>query len=384
MKTKSLKNRLKAVLVAFVSVLLCMGTLAMPAFAQEVVVGTGDNTLGPDAKITKTYEWAEGTQAPAFTFTYNYESIDGAPTIAAQTIAYTDADVSNSSLTATNGKYSVTKDLNIIKDASVFTHAGVYQYKVTESSTGLAAAGITSSNETYTVSVNVINGTNGLEIYQIVITKPVLSPTTQKTEDQKQESAAYTNTYRELAGASLKVSKVVTGQSADKTLDFNYTVTFTQSATTVTDTPITWTKGNETGTFNYSNGTATYSFTLKNDENIVFSGLDAGAKYTVTEGLTSGSQATGQTYNAEYQYYKPTASVVANGGTAQALIGTKGANLSTSQTIGSQTNSADFSNAREDITITGIFTDNLPYILLVVGIIGAGAVYYTMRRRHAA
>ncbi len=53
MKTKSLKNRLKAVLVAFVSVLLCMGTLAMPAFAQEVVVGTGDNTLGPDAKITK-------------------------------------------------------------------------------------------------------------------------------------------------------------------------------------------------------------------------------------------------------------------------------------------------------------------------------------------
>ena len=364
MKTKSLKNRLKAVLVAFVSVLLCMGTLAMPAFAETIPTAGTDTepVLTAAAKITKTYQWASGAAAPDETFTFNYSKVTtDAPAIAQQQIALTAA---NATKDATTGMMTVTGETLVIPTDTVFPHAGVYQYTVTETNKG--TTGITYDPSEYTINVNVKNTeTDGLAVDQITIVK----------DNVKYESAAFTNTYKENAG-NLTISKVVTGDSGNKSdLAFSYTVTFTKASTAAgAAQTITCTKSDgttSTVTIDADATTTTYDFTLTHGQSIVFSGMPSGTKYSVVETGTP--------------YYTPSVTIKTNGADVPAPTATVNNSLTVpNQEIGAGVNSAAFSNAREDITITGIFTDNLPYILLVVGIIGAGAVYYTMRRRHAA
>ena len=386
MKTKSLKNRLKAVFVAFVSVLLCMGTLAMPAFAEEVSTGNvpqggtpSDYVLSQtDAKIFKTYDWAKGAAAPAQTFSFKVtattNSPTGTPAIADRTIALSSTNV----IEGTDGMVTATGATQIIPDGTSFPHAGLYYYKVTEIPGTTTGVQYNTDNSTYTVTVNVINGTNGTEVSEITIVK----------NGVKYQSAAFMNRYTELAG-DLAISKTVTGESGDLTLAFPYTITFTASPAETAPYTVNYTNTDGTyGSFvldatkttsaTVAGKTYTMTFNLTNGQNIVFTGAKAGTTYKVTELLSN---------NATFEEYTPSVLVkdnIASTATGTTTSKTKGADLDASGTLGSQINSADYTNNRTPITITGIFTDNLPYILLVVGIIGAGAVYYTMRRRQAA
>lgn len=381
MKTKSLKNRLKAVLVAFVSVLLCMGTLAMPAFAEEVSTGivpeggtATDYVLAQaDAKISKTYDWAPGAAAQDQTFTFSVTKAANtdAPEIANQTIVLKAADAQN-----VNGLMTVTGSTQLIPSDTDFPHAGLYYYTVTEVAGSASGVSYNTGAASYTVTVNVINaGTTedptATSVKEITIVK----------DGVKYDSAAFLNRFTENA-ADLVISKTVPDDSGDKTLDFNYTITFTASPAETTAYTIIWTNSNgtTTGSFELDPTSTTYNtytmtFALKDAKNITFTGAKAGTTYTVTELLANG---------AAFSEYTPKVTVVDNGATAVTSQGPKATNLNASGTLGAQTNTAAYTNNRENITITGIFTDNLPYILLVVGIIGAGAVYYTMRRRHAA
>ena len=79
--------------------------------------------------------------------------------------------------------------------------------------------------------------------------------------------AAFTNTFN---GGDLKVSKTVTGNSGDRTKNFNFTVT-------LDDATVNGTYGDMT----FTNGVAT--FTLKHNESKTATGLKEGIGYTVTE-----------------------------------------------------------------------------------------------------
>ena len=177
--------------------------------------------------------------------------------------------------------------------------------------------------------------------------------------DSSTKTDTFTNTY---SAGKLSVSKTVTGNMGDKSLYFDFEVTFTAPTTgtaqDVVGAPVTITGAtgpsdteNPTtiATTEWSSGSVTKTFKLKDGDTLTFENLPAGVEYTVTETAVTG--------------YTTTKS---------GDSGTIAANA---------TSTAAFTNDKTADIDTGISLDSLPYILIVAVVLGAAVVMFVNKRR---
>lgn len=337
--------------------MLMAGMLTMSLCAGTAVMAADVPTVGGAADITKNLHIAEGITVPDITFTFNITQTAGdTTTVAKTTTAAFNADTVSNDLVS---KTAATE----LKDASKYPHAGVYTFNVSETKGNVA--GMTYDTKTYTVNVYVVNDGNGLKVDSI----------TADDGETKATDMSFDNTY--VKDSSLTIEKEVTGTQADKTKHFNFTINMTKASTdTRTSYTGTITKGadcTETHqdvvlTFD-GNGKATANVELCDGDKITFDNIAAGTRYTVTEaGAADG--------------YTPSVTVVENGGTAQqATASTEAEGISAdNKLIGENANSVVFTNAYEDIPVTGVIMNNLPYVVLIAAAVCALAALVLINR----
>jgi len=150
----------------------------------------------------------------------------------------------------------------------------------------------------------------------------------------------------------LTVTKEIKGNMADLNKQFNFNVTVTFDGETYTDYKITTANG---ANLNLDNE---YEFALSNNQSVTIEKLPIGAKVTVTEDEEG--------YTAHYQV-----------GSADKQEGN-----SATEVAVKVDNSDDilFTNEKNAIPDTGITMDTLPYILILLAVIG-GIVFTVIRKR---
>lgn len=340
--------------------------------ATTMMLGMGTNVSAIDTvptvdnngsvSITKNFEMADGIQTPNVTFKFTATSTTpDAPTATIKDIVYANADQG----TPVNGKVTVSKKSNMT--FGDFKHAGEYVYTVTETKEN--TEGVTYSTETYILRVYVINSDSGLKIKNMTAEKG----TSNGTQGNKVSEISFTNTYQK--DASLTIEKQTTGDLADKTKKFGFTLTIYPSATE-TNQNVTYTGkiGNSNVQFNANTAT---DFELANGESLVFEKLPAGTTYEVVEkGVEDG--------------YTPTISVIENGTkTVAEKQGTDADALSSKQNakdnlVGENENKVTFVNRYQDVPMTGVIMTNLPWIMVMgVAIVTLGALVFLKNRKNS-
>lgn len=307
--------------------------LGMTAFADGSVVL--ENHV-----VTKHFVMAEGLKVPNVTFSFTATAdTEGAPVATIGEVSYQNDDVYGS---LSNEKiYTIDKNADITFGS--FPHAGVYEYTVKENDGN--ADGISYDSTTYKMRVYVKNDENGdLSIRDI----------TAESDGSKENSLSFTNTYRQ--NGSLMITKNTVGDLADKTKDFEFTITFVKSGTEDDDVKsYTGKIGNED--IECVIGYAT-KFYLHDGETLEFTDLPVGTQYIVTEtGKADG--------------YRPSVNVVENGVETISKSAEDESSLSTAEDgsknlVGENENSVTFTNTYNDVPVTGILMKKLPFLLLIV------------------
>ena len=324
-------------------------------------------------KVVKYFEMAEGLETPTETFTFTIESNSKnpkkTPLPTVDNAAYTKNDTAN----IVNGKRTIQKEANItLPNTSAFPHAGEYLYRLTEvTPTENKNTNITYSNESYTLRVRVKNVAtgSGLEIASVTANK---NPDGDTTNNQnKVGEISFTNTYAKNAG--LIIEKKTTGDYADRTKKFKFTITFTKKSDNDTmkytgkigETSVTCTAG-EPATFDLGNG-----------DKLIFKDVPVGTRYVVEEKAEPGDGYTpvSVTVTENGQQQTPITNMEEKAG-----ISSKPQN-GTDSLVGENENKVVFENHYDDIPITGIVMNNLPFILLIgVAVLAFGALVFLKKR----
>lgn len=406
MKKTFLKKLVTASIAAVTALSVFRG---VPTFADDNDVATAKATGETSAKVSinKVLNIAEGITTPEATFTFTFTpktgtSSNGAPyetisdsngKIAAKNVVYSKIDLLQPNQT------SIKKDTGNIFESVTYTHAGEYVYTVAETQNvgwaqilknSVPIDSMTYDNRSYEMHVIVKNKqSSGVYISSVYFKLVSTSSTAKVKPSEKGELYKYdlfVNTYRKNAGKitnpneptpnkpkpenfnpgakSLVIKKLVEGDSADKTKDFTFKLTFTKAST------------DDQGTFVGQVGSTSYTFengkektiTLHHDQSLVFDNLPAGTRYKLVE---SGSQG-----------YKATASYNENG-VIRNQTGTASADFTqTSILVGEKPNDNTITNSLPDVTPTGLLIDNLPFILMI-GLGLAGFVVLSKKRRQA-
>ncbi len=422
MKTKTTKF-LRTFLTLALAVVLCLGT-ALPALAAPTPVGGG--TEGNHAKITlkKTLKLASNLTVPNATFQYTLApvDIDGdttqttvMPAISIPNILFGTGDTAASTA---NGVASYSKEsAQFPANSVIFPRAGVYTYTLAETNgTYSVAAGETMTYDTviYAIKLYVKNGTSAcyVDTVEAWITSggvPVtkIDPTPGSSEMEFVNNYSKTTTGNNPTASDilnkLFLSKGVTGEYADQSKYFTFTVKVTapSSAPTVADGYRAYVINTEdltvvTSSANYSGTIKTdltygdyIEFTsgnsktinLKHNQKLVFIDLPIGTSYEMVENAASdfkGSVLLYQGSSSASGYMAPSSNTA---------VSTNSANGGNEARVAEDpSNGASFTNAYTAIvpTPTGIIIDNLPFILLLAVTVGAlvlGMVVKTRRRR---
>lgn len=404
------KTFLKKLVTASIAAVTVLSVFrGVPTFADDNDVATAKANGETSAKvaINKVLNIAEGITTPEATFTFTFTpktgtSSNGAPyetisdsngKIAAKNVVYSKSDLLQPNQT------SIKKDTGNIFESVTYTHAGEYVYTVAETQNvgwaqilknSVPIDSMTYDNRSYEMHVIVKNKqSSGVYISSVYFKLVSTSSTAKVKPSEKGELYKYdlfVNTYRKNAGKitnpneptpnkpkpenfnpgakSLVIKKLVEGDSADKTKDFTFKLTFTKAST------------DDQGTFVGQVGSTSYTFengkektiTLHHDQSLVFDNLPAGTRYKLVE---SGSQG-----------YKATASYNENG-VIRNQTGTASADFTqTSILVGEKTNDNTITNSLPNVTPTGLLIDNLPFILMI-GLGLAGFVVLSKKRRQA-
>lgn len=356
--------------------------MVMPVFAEDI------NTKQTEAWISKTYNTEV---AKAETFKFNVvQNTEGTGLITAT------ANVTIPEISFTGDETETTT-----KRAEVgfptYTEAGKYEYTVTENETAQPAIPTDSVHEKmimseaeYKMDVYVENtSTGGCQIANIIVNKAKddKGETTSATgkvdiSNTDKNGFKFTNTYVQEAGTgdkpsnpgedyntygSLNVSKTINkngANSASTTDEFSFQATFKFPTGTDANT-LGGVKANGTAII-LTDGAC--DFKLKNGEKEKFTGLPVGTTMTVTESATPN--------------YKGSAKVTINGAPGKTIEATKYDEAITvsNQKLGQKKNTVDVTNTYNNVPVTGIIMNNLPYIAMIV--IGAAAlVVYVQNKR---
>lgn len=328
---------------ALILALAMVFAMSTTAFAAEVpTIGNGTEAQEATVSITKDFVMAEGIAIPSATFSFEITpKTDGAPAATIAPITYP-AEGTQSVHTTENGLLTATQTVAI--QFGTFPHAGVYEYTLKETPDTYHGTGtVAYSADEYLLRVYVANKADGSVYIQTI---------TAEKNGAKQAEVLFTNTYTK--DASLTITKNTVGTLANKEQDFEFTIKFTNAATSTVTGILGQIDGNE---YRFPVGQE-IKFTLHDGQSLVFDSLPAGTRYVVTEiGAEDG--------------YTPSVKVIENGQATQDTTAVKdGDSISVSALVGEQENKVTFVNTYQEIAITGIVMNNLPFILLI----GAGVV----------
>ena len=350
---KAIKS--KAMLAVLPAAMIC--AIAAPASAETVpTVFTGEAGSAVNIPIVKVLQLPEGASVPTETFTFTLRAVTtDAP---AATVAMPGFSGNDSSVESENGICLVKKSANIGFDGD-FPHAGIYEYEVTEVQG--ATEGMTYSADSYTLRLYVANAADG-SLY--------IKNVTAEHGGEKAEDVSFVNTYTK--NSSLEISKTTVGDYADKTRKFEFSITFDRIG-----------MGNEdaTVTGNLDNGgqlvckvDKAMTFELADGEKLVFDSLPVGTRYTVTE-------------TAAEDGYVPSVQVVENGveggvRTAADADALASAEDGATNLVGEGTNSVAFTNAQNDVPLTGVLLKNAPFVVAIAAgaLLLIGFVVRSVRR----
>lgn len=353
--------------------------MVMPVFAE------GINYKQTEAWISKTYNTEVG-KAETFSFTAIQKTGDGLIGATANVkMPKISFEASETRSTSKRGQITFPN----------YPEAGKYEYTVTEMQTADPEVSdehekMIMSKAEYTMDVYVTNGAAGTEISNIIVNRvkdDAGQPKTGKVDigNTVDNDFKFTNTYVQEAGTgtdptkpdptynkfgSLNVSKkVVNANSTEATSDDEFTFTAIFAFPTGTDADTLGGIKDATGNSVKLGEDRTYTFKLKANDNMKFTGVPVGTTITVKETATKN--------------YKGSAEVVLNGGTSQTVPASKYYEELTAvnnQKLGQNQNTVDVTNTYNDVPLTGIIMNNLPYIAMIV--IGAAAlVVYVQNKR---
>ena len=366
----SMKKLSKKILAVVAAGAMTMG-LAMPAFAA----GAGEETTKvTKAYISKTYNTEVG-KAMEFKFTATQNTADA--DVVKSEVACTIPSISFiESETGTTKKVSSSE----IKFAP-FTEEGKYEYTVKEKESNpvindSANEKLIMSKAEYKMDVYVVENPVGtFKVDQIVVNKTKNDKGADEggkvdiSGDQTKNTFNFVNTYVQEAGTgtdpttpdpdykkngALKVSKTIDaqGETPSTTDSFSFTAKFIFPEGTDATT-LGGVKGNGK---DVTLTEGAYTFTLKHEENMKFTGLPVGTKITVTE--------------AGAANYKGSARVVLNGGDAKIVAAGKYHEDLTAvdgnkDKLGQNKNTVDVTNTYNHVPTTGIIMNTLPYVLMI-------------------
>ena len=362
----SMNKMFKKVLAVVAAGAMTMG-MAMPTFAAD-----GGKTT--EAWITKTY-YTEVGKAEKFSFT------------AEQVKTGTGIITTDAAVTMPEISFTDTETGTISKRGQItfptYPEAGKYEYTVKETQTADPIVAnsdhekMIMSQAEYTMDVYVTDGATGTEISNIVVNK--VKDDAGQTETGKvnigntdTNTFIFTNTYVQEAGTgtkptdpdptynengSLKVSKAVVNANGTTTTpddEFTFTATFAFPAGTNAST-LGGIKANG-GDVTLAEG-GTYTFHLKANKNMKFTGVPVGTTITVKESAAKN--------------YKGSAEITINGTKLTSVAATSYnteftvVNSQNSQKLGQKQNTVDVTNTYNDVPVTGIIMNTLPYVLMI-------------------
>ena len=362
----SMNKMFKKVLAVVAAGAMTMG-MAMPTFAAD----EGKTT---EAWITKTYNREVG-KAEKFSFT------------AEQVKTGTGIITTDAAVTMPEISFTDTETETISKRGQItfptYPEAGKYEYTVTETQTADPIVAnsehekMIMSQAEYTMDVYVTDGATGTEISNIIVNKAkdnAGQTATGKVDigNTDTNDFNFTNTYVQEAGTgenpknpdptypdngSLKVSKAVinaNGTTVTSTEQFTFTAAFAFPKGTDANTlgeikdadgkPVTLEDG-------------TYTFKLKANENMKFTGVPVGTTISVKESAAKN--------------YKGSAEITINGTKLTPVAATSYnteftvVNSQNSQKLGQKQNTVDVTNTYNDVPVTGIIMNTLPYVLMI-------------------
>ena len=358
----SMNKMFKKVLAVVAAGAMTMG-MAMPTFAAD-----GGKTT--EAWITKTYNTEVG-KAETFSFTATQKTGDG--------LIGTTADVKIPTISFTADQTGTTSKRSQITFPT-YSEAGKYEYTVKETQTADPIVAnsdhekMIMSQAEYTMDVYVTDGATGTEISNIVVNKvkdDAGQTATGKVDIGNTDTNRFnfTNTYVQEAGTgtdptnpdptynkfgSLNVSKkVVNANGTTATSDDEFTFTATFAFPTGTDaSTLGGIKDADGKPVTLEGGT--YTFKLKANENMKFTGVPVGTTITVKESAAKN--------------YKGSAEITINGTKLTSVAATSYNTELTavnSQKLGQKQNTVDVTNTYNDVPVTGIIMNTLPYVLMI-------------------
>lgn len=353
--------------------------MVMPVFAEDI------KTAQKEAWISKTYNTEVAKEE---TFNFNVvQNTEGTGLIT------TGAKVTIPEISFTGNETGTTTKREKV-EFPTYKEAGKYEYTVTENQTATPAVTngehekMIMSKAEYKMDVYVTNGDTGLQIANIIVNKTkddkgIAATGKVDISDTDQNGFKFTNTYVQEAGTgdkpsnpdedytkygSLNVSKKIelneNGGTASTTDEFSFKATFNFPAGTDANT-LGGVKANGTA-ITLTDGAC--NFTLKNGEKEKFTGLPVGTTMTVTESATPN--------------YKGSANVTINGVNEDPVGAAKYDEAITisNKKLGQRKNAVEVTNTFNNVPLTGIIMNNLPYIAMIV--IGAAAlVVYVQNKR---
>lgn len=354
----------KKVLAVVAAGAMTMG-MAMPTFAAD----EGKTT---EAWITKTYNTEVG-KAEKFSFT------------AEQVKTGTGIITTDAAVTMPEISFTDTETGTISKRGQItfptYPEAGKYEYTVKETQTADPIVAnsehekMIMSQAEYTMDVYVTDGATGTEISNIVVNKvkdDEGQPENGKVDIGNTDTNTFnfTNTYVQEAGTgtkptnpdptynengSLKVSKAVVNANGTTTTpdaEFEFIATFAFPNGTNTST-LGGIKDANGGDVTLAEG-GTYTFKLKANENMKFTGVPVGTTITVKESAAKN--------------YKGSAEITINGTKLTPVAATSyntELTVVNSQKLGQKQNTVDVTNTYNDVPVTGIIMNTLPYVLMI-------------------
>ena len=359
----SMNKMFKKVLAVVAAGAMTMG-MAMPTFAAPGVKTT-------EAWITKIYNTEVGK---AETFSFTAEQVK-----TGTGIITTDAVVTMPTISFTADETGTNSKRGQITFPT-YQEAGKYEYTVKESDTVTPAVTngdhekMIMSQAEYTMDVYVTDGKNGPEISNIVVNKTkndAGQTATGKVDisNTDDNDFKFTNTYVQEAGTgtdptnpdptypdngSLKVSKAVINANGTATTpddEFAFTATFAFPKGTDANT-LGGIKANGGDVTLAEDGT--YTFHLKANKNMKFTDVPVGTTITVKESAAKN--------------YKGSAEITINGTKLTSVAETSYNTELTavrSQKLGQKQNTVDVTNTYNDVPVTGIIMNTLPYVLMI-------------------
>lgn len=334
-------KRVKRLFACLLALTMMLG-LSATAFAEQTETTPTDQTV----TIKKVYKLVGEGTSPAETFTLEQVGdgrvTDGDTTAVAPPIkAITGAEFERGAATGNGAIGEITVTL------PAYNKVGVYEYTLKE--TPGKTAGVEYYKGNITLVVTVVNAEEKGKFH-------VESVAVHKGDASSVKSDTFENTY---SAGTLNVSKKVTGNLGDKDKYFEFKVTLTGDNKKSYGESYAVTGGSNTSNPQIIKIGKETTFFLKDDERISIANLPYGVTYTVSE--------------VPVEKY-----------TTKVKVNEEEVNECKNQKINSAEQNVAFENNKNKESgeiDTGVYLDNLPYILVFAGVLAIAVVFAVRRRR---